>query len=104
MELGNASEYWIYVLSSIAGAVGFTQNFSFEESWRRNLLKLLGRIIVSIFAGVMSLHAARWVGVNGEGLFLAVGIGAWRGDKGLQVLADWWDRFFGKKTDGGKGE
>ena len=100
METDALGMPWIYGLSAIAGVVGFAQTFSFEDTWKRSALKLAGRLGVSIFAGMMTYHFAIAIGVPKSWIFLAVGIGAWRGDKGLQAIADAWDRRTTKSAEG----
>ena len=100
-ELNDAfGQLWIYILSSIAGAVGFGQDFIKEDKWKTQVLKFINRMVTALFAGVMSYQLVKALGVPASWSFLAVGIGAWRGVKALQTISDAWDR----RVSGGGGD
>lgn len=86
-------EWWIYGLSAMAGVVAFGQEFKLEDAWKIQLLKLSNRIITSEFAGAMCFMLAQAIGMPKSWIFLAVGIGAWRGAKSLQQIAETLDKW-----------
>lgn len=102
-ELNDAfGQLWIYILSSVAGAVGFGQDFVKDDKWMTQVLKFINRMTTALFAGVMSYQLAKALGVPASWIFLAVGIGAWRGIKALQTISDAWDRRANGGNGGGK--
>jgi len=99
-EINDAfSQAWIYILSAVAGVVGFGQDFIKEDKWKAQTLKFINRMATALFAGVMSYQLAKALGVPNSWIFLAVGIRAWRGIKALQAISDAWDRKSGKSID-----
>ena len=99
-EINDAfSQAWIYILSGIAGVVGYGQDFIKEDTWKTQTFKFINRMATALFAGAMSYQLAKALGVPSSWIFLAVGIGAWRGIKALQAISDAWDRKSGKVID-----
>ena len=101
METGDAlTQWWIYGLSAIGGGVSFVQSFVIGDTWKTHSLKLTGRIITAIFAGVMSHQFAIALALPKTWLLLVVGIGAWRGTAALQAIS----QFLDKKNGAGEAE
>ena len=100
-EINDAiSQWWVYALSSLGGLVGYGQDFNLEDTCKIQTLKLFNRMTTAIFAGVMTLLLCKALAMSLTWTFLAVGIGAWRGIRGLQVISDFIDKKFGKGVDG----
>lgn len=106
-DMGGAlGEWWVYGLASLAGLASFRDVFDWSDTWKKTTLKLSSHLSTSAFAGLMAFHFAMatmgslQVERNAKAamLYLAVGIVAWRGAKGLQWIAEAWER-----RNGGQG-
>jgi Flp pilus assembly protein protease CpaA len=85
-------DWTLYALSFCASVVSYRDIFNKEDSWRLTLLKFLANFTTSLFAGLMSYLALKALQVEQGWIFVGVGIFAWRGSKGLEVIAAWIDK------------
>ena len=96
-------QWWIYGLSSISGIVGYSQEFTVTDSWKTHALKVLVRLITSLFAGMVAYALSVALAISPVWQFLMVAMLSWSGIKGLQVISDFMNkRFLSGEPGGGK--
>lgn len=92
------AQWWLWLISSLAGVVAFKDDFNKDDTWKIHGIKFTWRIAVSTFAGVIGFLAAIALGFSPPWVPVMVATTAWRGPKGLEALASLMDGMMARKS------
>lgn len=90
--------WMFYGISLVASAVSYKEIWKQEDSWRLTLLKFTANFLTSLFAGLMSYLFLKALEAPLAWTWVCVGIFAWRGAKGLEVMGQWLDSKIGARN------
>lgn len=87
---------WVFVLSAWGGTVRFIRKVKAGEMSPKQALKfLIGEVLTSAFAGVLTFYLAQATGVSGLWTAVLVGIAGHMGGRSLERLETMYKRWIG---------
>lgn len=86
---------WVFVLSVFGGFVHYLKKVRENATPRFNLSELLGDLITSAFAGVVTFYLCEAAGINSMATAALVGISGHMGSRALFMFETWMKKKFG---------
>ena len=82
---------YVWVLGLLGAAVGYLEDFKYDDGWRVWLFKALTKISSSALAAVLIYHALIAMNVTDENWrVVLIGISAHMGTEALKAMGDAW--------------
>lgn len=85
---------WVLVLSSFGGVVSFIHKIKSGASRKVNITELIGEIVTSGFAGVITFYLCEWASFSPPLTAALVGISGHMGSRALFRLERWAEQRF----------
>ncbi len=95
---------WVIALAMMGGMANFIRKVKRGEARPFNLVELVGELVISASAGIITYFLCQWAGVNEWLTAALVGISGHAGSRfffmGERALERWLDRLFGVQQAG----
>jgi hypothetical protein len=82
---------YVWVLGLLGAAVGYLEDFKYDDGWRVWLFKALTKVSSSALAAVLTYHALIAIDVTNENWrVVLIGISAHMGTEALKAMGEAW--------------
>lgn len=86
---------WVFVLSSWGGAVSFYRKIQSGAARPWNIAELLGEILTSVFAGIVTFYLCEAGGIDGPMQAALVAISGHMGSRAIFIFENWASKKWG---------
>jgi hypothetical protein len=82
---------YVWLLGLLGAAVGYLEDFKYDDGWKVWLFKALTKISSSALAAVLTYHALIAMGIKDENWrVVLIGIAAHMGTEALKAMGEMW--------------
>ncbi len=89
-----ATYLWVFALSIIGGIVNFVRKVKIGESRPFNILELVGEVLTSAFAGIITFYLCEWTNIPQVLTAALVGISGHMGSRAIYFFEKWAEKRF----------
>jgi LydA holin phage, holin superfamily III len=92
--------WWHGLISLLGGAASFRSIFSWEDSWKKTVVKFISHLTTSFFAGMVAFYLCQAASASTPWTLAVMGLMAWSGSRGLEVMYGKMEKWFGDPGTG----